>query len=336
LIIKQLNPLAFQVYCKKITTDSRVKMHTNSTEQAWYILGTGAIGTLWAAKFLQHSIPCRLLHRSTPEQSGDVISRKLNLIGLDDHQHSYDLVSESIFCNSEINRILVCTKSYQCIAAIEPLIPRLGDAATILILQNGMGQQQQLARMLPKQQILLASTTEAAMIISPLEVKHTGPGISSYGCLDHSTQISPDIKAQLKRINMQQEQDIEAVLWSKLSINCVINPLTAIHNCRNGQLLQNPKLLSLTQQLCTEVEAVTSAMDKPIKAAGLFDKVRTVATATSQNYSSMQQDIQYKRNTEIDFINGYLQQHADRLNIPCSLNRQIISQIKQLELSHYP
>ncbi|EPJ47167.1 MAG: hypothetical protein OFPI_32350 [Osedax symbiont Rs2] len=294
-------------------------------------MGTGAIGTLWAAKFLQHSMPCRLLHRSNPEQSGDVISCKLRLIKLDNSQHSYDIDSESIYHDSEISRLLVCTKSYQSVEAIKPLIPRLGDTATVLILQNGMGQHQQLAALLPELQILLASTTEGALTRSALEVKHSGAGISSFGSLNHSSRINPVIKAELARINMQPEQDIEAVLWSKLSINCIINPLTAIHNCRNGQLLQNPQLLSLTQQLCAEIEAVSAAMGRPDKATSLFDKVCTVATATCQNFSSMQQDILFKRGTEIDFINGYLQQHADRLNIPCPLNRQIISQIKHLQ-----
>ena len=308
-------------------------MHTKDTDRTWYILGTGAIGTLWATKFLEHSIPCRLLHRSTLKQTGDVINRELRLIRLDESQQSYHLDSESIYHDSKINRLLVCTKSYQCVEAIKPLIPRLSDAATVLILQNGMGQQQQLASLLPDLQILLGSTTEGALIRSALEVKHSGAGISSFGSLDQSAAIDPAITAELKLINMQPEQDIETVLWSKLSVNCVINPLTAIHNCRNGQLLQNPELLGLTQQLCAEIEAVSAAINRTERATSLFDKVRTVATATCQNYSSMQQDILYKRSTEIDFINGYLQRQADRLNISCPLNQKIISEIKLLENS---
>ncbi|MCJ8340463.1 MAG: 2-dehydropantoate 2-reductase [Pseudomonadales bacterium] len=308
-------------------------MHTNNVDRTWYILGTGAVGTLWAAKFLQHCIPCRLLHRSAAKLTTEIFSRKLRMTELDDNQLSFDLYSEPVSHNSKINRLLVCTKSYQCIEAIKPLISRLSDTATVLILQNGMGQQQQLARLLPKHQILAASTTEAALIKSPLDVVHTGAGISLFGVLDNSTLINPRIVAELNSIKMRQDDDIEAVLWSKLTVNCVINPLTAIHNCRNGQLLEKPELLRLTEQLCSEVEAVTGAMGRYSKTTGLFEKVRSVAAATKQNYSSMQQDILYKRKTEIDFINGYLQQHADRLKICCPINQKIISKIKQLEFT---
>ena len=61
----------------------------------------------------------------------------------------------------------------------------------------------------------------------------------------------------------------------------------------------------------------------------LQHKVQQVISATAQNYSSMQQDLQYKRRTEIEAINGYVVQQAKRYQLAVPQNEALLQQVRQ-------
>jgi 2-dehydropantoate 2-reductase len=230
-------------------------MHTHKI--TWHILGTGAIGCLWASKFLQQAIPCVLLHRHTEDQEvtdksvasknfvpKPAVSKTLTITHLDKSQSQYKVPTQSIADTAEIRYLLVCTKSYQTQVAIESIQSRLSTAATIVLLQNGMGQQQLISERLPNHLIIAATTTEGALVNTAettnialenrLSISHTGAGVSYFGCLIENPALVPKVIYSLQAIGMQKDDNISRLLWQKLAINCVINPLTAKHNCRNG------------------------------------------------------------------------------------------------------
>ena len=130
-------------------------------------------------------------------------------------------------------------------------------------------------------------------------------------------------------------QDITAILWSKLAINCVINPLTAIEQCKNGQLNQ-PQYQKIINSLCVEFKAIARACGVEFTLSQLLNQVYQVIEATANNYSSMYQDLQQNKEktatkTEIDFITGYLITQAEQHQIDVPHMQQIYRQIKQLE-----
>ena len=73
------------------------------------------------------------------------------------------------------------------------------------------------------------------------------------------------------------------------------------------------------------------ALGYSIEAIELLENVQQVITATANNYSSMHQDIRFKRQTEIAFINGYISTKAEELNIKVPHNQRLVEQIRQLE-----
>ncbi|NQZ30080.1 MAG: 2-dehydropantoate 2-reductase [Oceanospirillaceae bacterium] len=301
-------------------------MLNNKDIPSWYILGTGAIGTLFAAKLLKQSIPCTLLHRSSDKK----MPRHLQITNLDNSHQSLPINIDHISSQLPIERLILCTKSYQSEAAIRSIRGRLTKNAHIVLLQNGMGQQQSIAKILSSQVIIAATTTQGALLNNPLDVTHTGNGDSVYGLLNTATTIDNNVCDTLSRIGMQQVTDINIRLWRKLKINCVINPLTAMHNCSNGDIINNAKLYQQVIFLCKEIDDVDKAL-KLETHIPILTQVTAIALATATNYSSMHQDIQHKRRTEIDFINGYLQQLALQHAIKTPLNRQYICDIKALE-----
>ncbi|VDZ80488.1 2-dehydropantoate 2-reductase [Salmonella bongori] len=93
----------------------------------------------------------------------------------------------------------------------------------------------------------------------------------------------------------------------KLAVNCVINPLTALWSCPNGELRHHPDEI---KGICEEVAAVIEREGYHTSADDLRYYVEQVIDSTAENISSMLQDVRAMRHTEIDYITGYLLKRA--------------------------
>lgn len=306
----------------------------------WHILGAGAIGGLWACRARQNHQPVTLVLKGA-EQLAEYQSRAgLGLRDLTtEAKAAADCVPVTAVCPDHIDRpidhLLVCTKAQQTVAALAAMGDKLSAKATVVLLQNGLGVAGPLSRALPEATILQASTTEGAFRDGPFSVCHAGRGQTLLGqsadLLAQSSQqpIDPTALARLAEslsfapLTVTTCPDIDQVLWQKLAVNCAINPLTVKYRCRNGELLSRPQA---RQELRAVVEEITQLQPD----ASLFDRVCQVARDTAANRSSMLQDIEAGRHTEIDFITGYLCQLATQQQKPVPLNRALLDLIKSL------
>ena len=124
--------------------------------------------------------------------------------------------------------------------------------------------------------------------------------------------------------------DTALPVWEKLAVNCAINPLTAVHDCRNGELLSRPELAREVDALCNEIARVSEAAEFAPIAAGLRARVEEVIRNTASNHSSMLQDCRAGRTTEINYITGQLLRVADLHGIAAPRNRSLLEQVKRL------
>jgi len=117
----------------------------------------------------------------------------------------------------------------------------------------------------------------------------------------------------------------------KLAINAVINPLTAINHCKNGDLNQSSILKQQVKLLCFETAELFQKLDLNIDQASIISGVRDVIHLTADNQSSMLQDIKSGKNTEIKAITGYLLEKSRELDIQLDTHQQLYKQIRLLE-----
>ncbi len=295
--------------------------------QRWHILGAGAIGSLWACHLSLAGHPARLILRTPAalQSFGGSIQFKATT-----GEHHIRMAAELADQDAPIYQLLLTTKSYATEAAIASVRHRLSPSSVILLLQNGLGQQQQLADQLPEIAVYAGTTTEGAYRSGPQQLVHAGRGESWVGPINPRAYARGceglDSLLQLP-LTTGYDLRIRDRLWQKLAINAAINGLTAIHNCQNGQLARNSHYRQQMQQLCTEVEQLAAALQQPLFARPLLEVALEVASATANNYSSMQQDIQHRRHTEIDFINGYICCQAQRLGIDTPYNEALVRTI---------
>lgn len=289
------------------------------------ILGAGAIGSLWAYHLSRAGHKVLLWSRDKKQSH---ISIAL------DKQEPIHFPANCAKTLTESDLLLVTLKAWQIESALEPLLESLSTETVITFMHNGMGVIESLYSKIAKHPIVLATTTQGAYRPSSNRVKHTGEGTTMLGGYNDSGKQCAFLADVLHHAlpNTIWSDDIVTELWKKLAINCAINPLTAVHQCRNGELLSDQFDAELGK-LVGEICAVLNAQGMVTCFEAQINAVRHVAQATAQNYSSMHQDIAHHRPTEIEFITGYLCKVAARHQIPTPTNLALYNKIKQLEQS---
>jgi 2-dehydropantoate 2-reductase len=182
----------------------------------------------------------------------------------------------------------------------------------------------------PRARLCLATTTEGAWRRSPFHLVHAGKGITLFAEQD-KTAIDELLNTQLAA---ETRPNINAVLWEKLCINSVINPLCVMHRCKNGELLNIPEAQTQITQLLKELVSISEAASYPTIANNLATRVIEVIEKTANNQCSMWQDVQNKRPTEIDAICGYALTHAEKFGIECPSIEQAYQFIQDVEATY--
>ncbi|KZT30810.1 hypothetical protein NEOLEDRAFT_1153260 [Neolentinus lepideus HHB14362 ss-1] len=143
--------------------------------------------------------------------------------------------------------------------------------------------------------------------------------------------------------------ELQLAMRRKLVANAVINPLTALMNCRNGELFRTEESIRILRRVCKEAERVFSVdirsqprgfetpedpapqgdpVPPSLQSAGLIRNCLNVAKQTAHNFSSMLLDIQHGRQTEIDYINGYLVKLGSHHRVKMGTTSMLASLIK--------
>lgn len=289
------------------------------------VLGPGAVGSLWACYFQKAGHNVSLWTRNTVPSD---ISLSLSAQENSSHQFSCDNPESLPHCDL----LFITVKAWQVNLALLPLLPLLSKETILLFMHNGMGAIDTMGNELTHHPILQATTTHAALKHNKNHVEHTGVGATVIGPFNSLGKQCLFMKEVLDHslTNVEWNESIQTALWKKLAINCAINPLTAIHQCKNGDLL-HPKLHSDVLAICNEVYLVLEKNHIDWSLKELITTVNLVITATSVNYSSMNRDCFFQRKSEIDFITGYLLQQAKKHRISIPTNQALYNKIKQLE-----
>ena len=274
----------------------------------WHILGAGSLGTLWAARLARAGVPVRLILRNEARLADYRAGQGLTLVEQGVEQ-TYPVVGETPDSPEPIHRLLVACKAYDAQSAIAQLHHRLAPDAELILLQNGLGSQDAVAAQVPLARCIYASSTEGAFRERDWRVVFAGHGYTWLGDASHPTPPLWLDDLQAAGIPHDWASDILTRLWRKLALNCAINPLTVLYQCRNGGLQAHACEVAT---LCAELAELLECCGQPAAAQDLHSEVQRVIQATAANYSSMHQDVVNHRRTEISYLLGYACQAAAR------------------------
>ncbi|MEH6564678.1 MAG: 2-dehydropantoate 2-reductase [Halopseudomonas sp.] len=278
-----------------------------------HVLGAGSLGLLWAARLQQAGLTCQLLLRDASALQAWQDADQQLLFEQAGKPTRLQLDTEIAHSNTcAIENLIVATKAYAAMPAVESVRHRLRPGSQILLLQNGLGAQQQIADAFADQRVLFASVTDGAWRPQQRHLIWAGRGLTLIG--DPQRQPPPDWLTQLNDgIHWQWDDDIMAVLWRKLAVNCAINPFTLLFDCNNGAVPERAG--SWLEDCIGELQLLLAAQRLP-GTDTLHASIHEVIRRTADNSSSMRQDLHARRRTEIDYILGHACREAQRQQIP--------------------
>lgn len=308
----------------------------------WFVLGAGAMGCLFAQRLASAGYDVTLLVRDKTLASYYAASEGLQIQEQEYTYHEQRCKVKSVDAlNIPIHQLILATKAPDVLASLERVKPHLTAEALIVLLQNGMGVDEQCHQAYPHLYFINAPTTSGAYRLGPFHIC-----ISHIGDMWLGQVFGPALGVQQQRqlvqalkvcgLPCQWQDNIRPILWRKLAVNCAINPLSALYACRNGELVQHEARKQHMRKLCYEISEVLAALDLAISGHSLYRQVLKVARDTAQNYSSMYQDIHKNRPTEIDFINGFVVQTAGKLGINVPSNAAVYQAILQKQAEPMP
>ncbi|KAL2196708.1 ketopantoate reductase PanE/ApbA C terminal-domain-containing protein [Corynascus similis CBS 632.67] len=263
--------------------------------------------------------------------------------------------------DAPIKYLIVATKTIATTSAIAPVVHRLSKDSHIIFLQNGMGVADEVSEKLfpdPENRPTYWAGICSAGIYhrAPFTFVHAGTGPLSVGvvgarsqdpklarlAMEGNTMVAQLLNAPLLDARLLSPDQILQAQVRKLVVNAVINPLTVIFGCKNGQLAEIAEASDMVGQLLQEAGPIAREMlpkaddlvQREFSDKNLTEVVWEVARKTANNTSSMLQDVRQGRPTEIDYINGYLVSSGKRLGLPTSNHADIHKRIKQLESEH--
>ena len=271
------------------------------------ILGAGAIGQLIAHKLTEASVDCQLIVRPDTVYASDSWSL------IEQESQTYHEISSITASNcDELRQLWVCVKSHQLKSALESIAHAITNQTIIVLFQNGMGHEKVAHQFIQSEQLFFASNTHGVFKKEPQTIEYAGAGNITFGHLTQEQKPEWLTDAILEPLNATWKADIETILWQKLFINAVVNPLSAIYQCLNGELLdadKKPRVLSLINENQRLAEALK------LDSIDVKDATLKVIKATAANQSSMLQDVKRLKTTEIESINGYLLDIAAQKNV---------------------
>ncbi|MFD0692766.1 ketopantoate reductase family protein [Paenibacillus sp. GCM10027628] len=307
------------------------------------IVGAGSLGLLFAAKLFPVCDHLTIVTKSR-EQAQELREQGIKLDGIkinltNPEGRGMQLLSFDEVCMDEIypDFLFVMVKQT---AIHDTFITHLknymSDSTIVVCFQNGIGHEEKLMNTVGSNRLLLAVTTEAARKEGSVAVTHTGHGMTYLGSAvqtggpSHSSQIF--LRDLLKKAGFEAalSNEMKVRIWSKLIMNAVINPLTAILRMRNGELLESPWALTLMRELYEEAMLVAAGRGIVLP-DDLWETLLHVCKATAQNHSSMLQDLMQAKGTEIDSMNGSLLRIAKELNLELAVNQTVYRFVKALE-----
>lgn len=296
------------------------------------LVGTGALATLFAARLSEAGHSVSML--GTWKDGLHALQKDgARIIDANGNEKSYQVhATDNPDEVKDSKYALVLVKAWQTERAANQLKESLADDGLAVTLQNGIGNKETLQSTLGVARVSLGITTTGATLLAPGLVKVGGEGIISL----EQNQASRNLEAMLKsaKFNLQIVDDAESLVWGKLVINAAINPLTALLQVPNGELLSHPKARKMMGALAEETAEVAEAEHVHLPFENPISAAEDVARKTAENKSSMFQDVLRGAPTEIDAICGAIMKRGQKHGIKTPYNKACWTMVRATISGH--
>lgn len=289
------------------------------------VFGAGSLGSLVGgllARTHEVTLVGRDPHMRTVSEGG------LRISGLVDTRVFPEAVTDGTGLSADLAVVTVKTADTDEAAAALGT----GDYEAVLSLQNGLTEERLASRLdVP---VLAGTSTYAARLRGPGHVECTGTDRLVLGPPDGgSSSLADRVGAAFREADLTAvvAADMPRRRWEKLAINAGINPVTALARLRNGALVDGVAS-DLARRAAVETARVARAEGIDLPDEDARDALVSAADLTAANRSSMREDVEHGRRTEVDAINGEVVARGERHGVETPTNRTLAELVRAWEV----
>ena len=299
------------------------------------VVGCGAVGSLFAANLAQlddvevWAYDLAREHVEAINRDGLQLSGAGEVVG---RVRATTNAGELPSCDFGI----VATKAMHTARAVEATAAAFADGCVATV-QNGLGNEEAIAKYVER--VIRGTTFPAGKLIGPGHVQWDVKGDTTLGPFEPSPASSGEIERladACTRAGMPTDavSDARGPQWRKVIFNAATNPVGALTGLTHGRVCENPELRQLVSALVDEGKAVGAAQGIRLDAdpEELIDHAAKPEVAYDHK-ASMLQDVEARRPTEIDYLNGGIVRFGEEHGVATPLNRAIWALVKGLERS---
>jgi 2-dehydropantoate 2-reductase len=303
-------------------------------EQKWprvAVVGAGAVGGYFGGLLAAAGAPVVMIGR---QGFVDAVSRAGLVLDTLHFQKRVDVeTSTDLSAAQGADLVLFCVKTTDNTGAARELVPFLTPHATVVSLQNGVDNVEQI-RAAAGIEAVAAAVYVAVSVEEPGHLKHVGRGDLVIGPDCERVKRVAEIFARAK-VPCRVSDNIAGELWTKLVWNCALNAVSALGAARYGDIANSYEVRNLMETVVEEVLSVARAAhivlprieDSKMAMAGVLQ----IATQMAGALSSTAQDINRGKPTEIDSLNGYIWRRGVTFGVPTPVNQALYALVKLRE-----
>lgn len=308
-------------------------MSSGDTAARIAIVGGGAMGSVFAGLFASAGHEVTIISRAGPHLQA-IRAAGLRVEGASGDRtvrvRTLDVPPAETF-----DLVILAVKATQVETAAATLAPMLGNAAPLLAMQNGLGAVEILARSVDPTRIAVGiAAAYGASVVAPGHARHAGMGLIQIGAAAGLAEGRVAEVAQLWRgagFRVETSDNIVSMQWEKLICNASFSAPCALTGLTVGAAIGDPDLGPVCLAAGTEAWETARACGVTLTVTDPDAHIRAFAGRVAAAKPSLLQDVEARRPSEIDFINGAIPREARRIGRRAPVNETLTAMVKTLE-----
>ncbi len=231
--------------------------------------------------------------------------------------------------------LIICTKSYGLEEALRRNLACVNDETVILPLLNGVDSRERIKAIVPNNEVWDGCVYAVSRLIKPGFIKETGIiAMLCFGAVDGNPYKLKQVEKLLKEADIDAElsENIYSAIWRKFIFISSVSTLLTCLDTTIGEILANPENKYILLELLHELKTVAEAKRIPLPEDIIEKAITTMSALPYDTTSSMYNDYQHGRNTEVESLTGYVVREAATLDILVPqferLYKQLLKKVK--------
>lgn len=298
-------------------------------------IGAGALGSSLGGTLAFHGLDVTLIDQYQAHVD-KINSNGLNLKEGDEIRNVKIKAASSTQGLPVMDLIIVLVKSFGTKKAIQDALPMIGEHTLVMSLQNGLGNEEAIMEVVGSERVIGGKTYAGGVFLGPGEViagtinKLTVIGEMDGRVTERIKNVAEILTAH--GLMTQISENIVGMIWDKLLINAATGAVSAITRLPYGGLYNVQEVKEVALEAVAEGIAVAKAKGVELSVedpAAIWYKA--AAGLPYRFKASMLQSIEAGKPTEVDFINGQILYHGERLGIQTPVNKTLVAMVKGYE-----